>query len=264
LRHRIDPLLEFVEEDGRLRAHAEVAPRLVVYVPRDRVETHHALVEAEAAGVVMEPGANPWQRNTRLKVLAERVFRQISPDRAPEIVRKVDQGTVSLAELDWLSDQTGELGAVKLIFGTAVAREVATAFASSDERDAAIQEKKALPELADLFRTDLGVEVKPKGTITDARRTLCRGLLLGELAARCEAAGREVVELATAAIPRSASHRAEVTGLCETWRNRADLRDAYVVAAKAVEEEANIAGLSLAAEAITEVETFASIETRLL
>jgi len=264
LRHRIDPLLEFVEEDGRLRAHAEVAPRLVVYVPRDRPETHYALVEAEAAGVVMEPGANPWQRNTRLKVLAERVFKQISPDRAPEIVRKVEQGTVSLAELDWLSDQTGELGAVKLVFGTTVARDVATAFASSDERDAAIEEKKALPELADLFRTDLGVEVKPEGTIGDARRTLCRGLLLGELAARCEAAGSEVAELATAAIPQSRSHRQEVMGLCETWRNRADLRDAYVAAAEAIEEEANIAGLDLAAKAITEVETFASIETRLL
>jgi hypothetical protein len=107
--------------------------------------------------------------------LAERVFKQISPDRAPEIVRKVDQGTVSLAELDWLSEQTGELGAVKLVFGTTNVREVATAYASSDERDAAIEEKKALPELLDLFRVDLGVEIKPDGTIADARRTLCRG-----------------------------------------------------------------------------------------
>jgi hypothetical protein len=81
LRRRIDPLLEFVEEDGRLRADAEVPPRLVVCVPRDRVESHHALVEVEAAGVVMEPGANPWQRNTRRKVLAERVFTMASRDR---------------------------------------------------------------------------------------------------------------------------------------------------------------------------------------
>ncbi|MBN1854455.1 MAG: hypothetical protein JW829_17115 [Pirellulales bacterium] len=226
LRHRIDPLLEFVEEGGHLRIHAEVPPRLVVYVPQDRSETHYALVEVESAGVVIEPGANPWQRNTRLKVLAERIFKQISADRAPEIIRKVEQGTVSLAELDWLADQTGELGAVKLVFGTTVAWNVATAFASTDKHDHAIEEKQALPELAELFRTDLGLEIQPEGTIDEARRTLCRGLLLGELSARCETAGDEVAALATAAIPRTITHRKEVMDLCAAWRNRADFREA--------------------------------------
>ncbi|MGM0488860.1 MAG: hypothetical protein ACQESR_19140 [Planctomycetota bacterium] len=117
LRHRIDPFLEFIEEDGSVRDGADIPPRLVVYVPRDRGETQYALIEVEAAGVVMEPGANTWQRNTRLKVLAERVFKRIAPDRAPEITRRVDEGTVNVAELDWLSDQSGALGAVKLVFG---------------------------------------------------------------------------------------------------------------------------------------------------
>lgn len=264
LRHRIEPFLECVDDKGRLRKKAEIPPRLVVYVPQDRNDSQYALIEVEAAGVVMEPGANPWQRNTRLKVLAERVFRQISPDRAPEIVRKVEQGTVNLAELDWLGDQSGELGAVKLVFGTTATREVATMFACSDERDAAIQEKAALAELADLVRTDLGIEIQPQGTIPDARRILCRGMLLGELAARCEEAGNEIPELGTAEIPRSKSHRQEVMTLCETWRNRADLRDAYAAAARAVEEEVNILGLSIPAEGLIEVETFATIERRLL
>ena len=59
LRHRIDPFLECVEDSGKLRADAEVPPRLVVYIPKDRLNTQYALVEAEAAGVVMEPGASP-------------------------------------------------------------------------------------------------------------------------------------------------------------------------------------------------------------
>lgn len=264
LRHRIDPFLECVEDSGKLRADAEVPPRLVVYVPKDRLTIQYALVEVEAAGVVMEPGANPWQRNTRLKVLAERVFKGISPDRAPEIAQKVDQGLISLAELDQLADQTGELGTVKLIFTTTSAREVAMMFGSSEERDAAIEEKKALTELADLFRADLGIEIDPEGTVAEARRTFCRALLLGELAARCAAAGSEVSEFDSAAIPRSKRHQQEVSELCATWRNRADLRDAYVVAAQAVEEEASIAGLELAPESLLEVETFPSIESRLL
>ena len=182
LRHRIDPLLEFVADDGSTVQEAEVPPRLVVYVPIDRSASRHALAEVEAAGVVMEPAASHWQRNTRLKVIAERVFKQIVPDRALEIVRKVDEGSLSLAELDWLSDQTGDLGAVKLVFGTTAARDVAMLFACSEDRDVTLQKKRALGELADLFRADLGVEIDRQGTAADARRALCRGLLLAELA----------------------------------------------------------------------------------
>jgi len=79
LRSRLEPLLECVEEDGSWRPDLETPPHVVVYVPSDRAATRHALIEAEAAGVVMEPGASPWQRNTRLKVLAERVFKRIAP-----------------------------------------------------------------------------------------------------------------------------------------------------------------------------------------
>src|SRR5437764_1346260 len=41
-------------------------PRLVVYVPMDQAGTDHALIELEAAGVVMQPGQQPPARNTRL------------------------------------------------------------------------------------------------------------------------------------------------------------------------------------------------------
>ena len=45
LRHDIDALL-----------NNEQPPRLVVYVPEDRGSTHNALIELEAAGVVIQPG----------------------------------------------------------------------------------------------------------------------------------------------------------------------------------------------------------------
>jgi hypothetical protein len=43
---------------------------MLLYVPLDRARTQHALIEAEAAGVIMEPRGSPWQHNTRLKVLS--------------------------------------------------------------------------------------------------------------------------------------------------------------------------------------------------
>ena len=64
LRHRIDPFL----------SHSD-PPRLIVYVPLDHSQTHNALVEAEAAGVVIFPGAQPRPRNTRLSVVAKAALR---------------------------------------------------------------------------------------------------------------------------------------------------------------------------------------------
>jgi len=47
----------------------EEPPRLVVYVPMAQEQTHHALIELEAAGVVMQPSQQPPMRNTRLAVV---------------------------------------------------------------------------------------------------------------------------------------------------------------------------------------------------
>src|SRR5262245_12385612 len=102
LRHRLQPLLEFLDEDGRFHANLENPPRLLLYVPVDRTKTQHAMIEAEAAGVVMEPGASPWQRNTRLKVLAERAFKGIAPEQAISVASEVGAGRRTLAELEWI------------------------------------------------------------------------------------------------------------------------------------------------------------------
>src|SRR5207302_1670569 len=53
LRREIDSLLNKLEP-----------PKLVVYVPVEQSNTHHSLVELEAAGVVMQPGQQPFKCNT--------------------------------------------------------------------------------------------------------------------------------------------------------------------------------------------------------
>ena len=64
LRHEIDGLM-----------NDEQPPRLVVYVPLDQSQTDHALAELEAAGVVMQPGQQPPQRNTRLAIVARNALK---------------------------------------------------------------------------------------------------------------------------------------------------------------------------------------------
>src|SRR3989304_1948142 len=77
LRAQADPLREFVGSDGRFTDAAERAPRLVVYVPRARGELEDALVEFEAAGSVLEPGAAALPRNTRLEGGARHALRRV-------------------------------------------------------------------------------------------------------------------------------------------------------------------------------------------
>jgi hypothetical protein len=264
LRHRLEPLLEFLGEDGRFHANLETPPRLLLYVPVDRTKTQHALIEAEAARVVMEPGASPWQRNTRLKVLAERVFKGIAPDQASAIAAEVEAGRRTLAELDWLADQTGEWGALKLIFGTTAVADVVLAFLSCEAYDNAMLEKQALPELASLCSTELGLRIHSDQPVGQLRHELCRSLLLAELTLRVGAAGGDTSRLAAMPLPDAARACEQLLAVCQQWRNRLDLRESYAAWAHTVQTEAQVLGLGLQAPTLMGVETFASVEPLLL
>lgn len=264
LRYRMEPFLEFVDETGRFNTNVETPPRVLIYVPLDRAKTQHALVEAEAAGTVMEPGGSPWQRNTRLKVLAERVFNRIIPERAGAIAAEVEAGRRTLAELDWLADQTGELGAVKLIFGTTAVTEVGLTFLSSDEHDPAILAKQALPELASLFATELGLRISNDQPVAQTRHQLCRILLLAELALKVRATGGDISKLAGLHMPETDRQSEQLLALCQQWRNRLDLRESYATWADKVQTEAQVLAFGLPASVLADVETFACVETLLL
>ena len=96
LRRDIDPLLNDLEP-----------PRLVVYVPMDQSKTDHALVELEAAGVVMQPGQQPPARNTRLAVVARNALKPILGDDtdACEVEKQVEAGKLSLADVNALAEK---------------------------------------------------------------------------------------------------------------------------------------------------------------
>src|SRR5713101_4197636 len=93
LRHDIDDLMNDSQP-----------PRLVVYVPADRDQTHDALIELEAAGVVMKPRQQPPSCNTRLSVVARNALKPIlGEDQVDEIERQTENGKLSLADLNSLA-----------------------------------------------------------------------------------------------------------------------------------------------------------------
>lgn len=265
LRHRLEPFLEFIEENGSFKDDFETPPKVLVYIPMNRADARHALIEAECAGAVMEPGASHWRGNTRLKVLAERIFREIAPDRVGEIAAEVEAGRRSLAELDWLADQTGELGAVKLIFGTSAVADVTLSFLNSDELDRAVRDKHARAELTGLFEKEFGFDIDPNQPVEQIRSQLAQSLILADLGIGIGEAGGNVPELANIIEkPETGDGGKRITEICRQWRNRLDLHESYASFSDKTWNEAQIAGLDLQPEFLQDIETFSNIETLLL
>ncbi len=278
LRYRMEPYLEFVDEEGRISDNPDIPPRLLIYVPMKREDTDYALAEAEAYGVVMEPGASPWQRNTRLRVLAERVFKKIAPQEVKNILAKIEQGILTLEDLDRLAERGRDFGALKLIFDTSNPQEVILRFLSSSEYDARLLEKHALPELFALIENTCGsCENGLKGTgqgacphdtlrdmLERVKRDLARGLLLGEFILKLKACGDVPEALATVPLPHDEAQQKAIFEICRLWRNRSDLRESYTRYANEVEEALSFDSLKIPAEYLQEIETFAAIERLLL
>ena len=264
LRYRLETFLEYINENGQFTDNLDTLPRVLIYAPMNRIENQRALIEAESAGVVMEPGASPWQRNTRLKVLAERVFKNIAPDRASAIAAEVEAGHRTLAELDWLADQTGELGSIKLIFGTTNVAEVVLEFLNSEEHDQVIINKQALSELTGLCGTELGINLDPEQPVEQLRGQLGQALLLSELALRINSAGGEISKFAGLNLPEADRQREQLLSLCQQWRNRLDMRESYAMCASRVQTGAQVISLGLQPENLAEIETFSCIESMLL
>jgi len=128
LRYQVDALLE-----------GETPPHLVIYVPLAEEDTQHALIELSAAGVVLKPGHAARPRNTRLSVVAKGALRdRRAPKELAEIENQVEEGKLSLADLDRLADQDG-FGVLAILFEKTDPASVALALLGSARSDAEIQ-----------------------------------------------------------------------------------------------------------------------------
>ena len=253
LRKEIDPLL-----------NGEEPPRLVVYVPVDQAETHHALIELEAAGVVIQPGQQPPQRNTRLSIVARNALKTVlGEDIAHDVEKQVEAGKLTLADVNTLAQKGGEIssGVVSLIFDTGNPQEVALTFLDSGQFDREIEQKSAQGELVGLLGASFDIELPAKATLTDIRDKLARHVLLTEL---IYGLGNSIPEpLESASIASAPNGVDACVRLAKTWRQLRDYRDSYVAAATKVEEFA-LGQLTFDPDKIIELETVLAVEKALL
>ncbi len=253
------------EIDQKKLMDSEEPPRLVVYVPMAQEETHHALIELEAAGVVMQPGQQPPSRNTRLAVVARNALKSVLGDEtAAHVEKQTEAGKLTLADLNALADKGGEIskGVIALIFGTGNPQEVALSFLDSDRFDESVIKKEAKGELEELLRRDFGFDVPDGIELTDLRRRFARHVLMTDLVSGLgDAVPSKLAPVRVASTPPTTD---ACKALAKAWRLRRDTRESYMAAARNVEQEFGLAALDFDPRAIEGLETFPAIEKALL
>jgi hypothetical protein len=240
-------------------------PRLVVYVPEDQGETHHALIELEVAGVVIQPSQQPPFRNTRLSVVARNALRPLIGDETTaEVEKQVEAGKLSLADLNNLASKGKEIstGVLALVFGTANPLDVALALLSTDKFDAEIEKKDARNDLLNLLASTYDIEFPDPTTLPEARDRLTRHVLLTDFVTGLGESSPP--SLASAKVATSPSGLDLCLTLARNWRLRRDVRDSYVEAAHKVEHEFSLGSLEFDPERLRGLETFLVGERGLL
>lgn len=255
LRKEIDPLLNDSQP-----------PRLVVYVPIEREQTHSALIELDCAGVIMQPRQQPPACNTRLSVVARNALKPIlGEDQVGEIERQVEAGKLSLADLNALAEQGIDIsiGVVKLIFGTANPQEVALAFLYSEQHDEAVGKKDAQKELRHLLQASFDIELPTTEALPNWRVKLGWHVLLTDLFAALKQQ-QAPSSLSSVPVAHSTGGIDACVRLARTWRNDRDVRGSYMTVANQVEQELALGQLDLLVEPLKENETFLCVEQVLL
>ncbi|MDA7645313.1 PglZ domain-containing protein [bacterium] len=243
----------------------EEPPCLVIYVSMDQSMTHHALIELEVAGVVIQPGQQPPQRNTRLSIVARNALKSVlGEETSNDVEKQVKEGKLTLADVNALAQKGGEIssGVISIIFGAGNPQEVALAFVASDKFDKDTESKVAQQELYNLIGSAFDITLTAAPSLTEARQRLAKHVLLTELLTGL--AKESPSSLGSVKIATTPSSVDSCIRLATRWRQIRDYRETYVAAASAVDHEYSLATIEYNHKTINDLETVLPIERALL
>jgi hypothetical protein len=264
----------FLAYDGsfyKLRLEAEPflrglePPKLLVYLPVSWEESREPLAEMLALGVDLRPGVS-GSRNTRLAVVARKALKGRVPDaRLEDLDRQIEQGGVTLAELEELAAEGGEYSlptAVVAHFGTGLIDEAALDFLARPERDAELVARNALADWAQALSALYGIHVDADASPTALRKLLARQALTCELMETLAPDAPEALQRVVSAADALAARRG--AELAKEWRNRRDVAASYPAMAAEVAISLHLDSIDFSDAALERIETFLSLEQRLL
>ena len=232
----------------------------IIYIPLERKKGSSPMIEAESAGIVMEPGGT-IDANTRLDVIARYALKDmLSTSNIEEICKSVAKGSLNLEDLDKLAESgtdTGK-GTVVLIFGAGSAEDIALKFLPFDNFDEQIAEKNSLPELLAIFTAAYGFKAKEQD-IRQIRKELSRYVFLTEMLHFIKDKAIQKIFTDTPHATKDA-HIEACRQLASAWRNRIDLKDAYEKTSFEIEKILSVNALSVDPEEIIFCDTFQALE----
>lgn len=244
--------------------HNDQPPKLIIYVPLDRSECQHALIEFEVAGVVLQPGQQPPEQNTSLETIARQALPQVFPPaKVEELVVQVEAGQLNLTELDNLAEKglEGQSGVIATIFGTGIAPDVALRFLSDSAVDEEIEERNASGVLALLLIEALGFNFNAEKGLPALRMQLARQILLSDFVM---ALGNMTPQkLSTFVLAERPAARQAAVHLAQQWRNRLDAVVSYCHFSQKIESEIGLGAMDIPLKGLAYCQTFKIAEIKL-
>ncbi len=234
--------------------------KCIIYIPMERKKGSSPMIEAESAGIVIEPGG-VMNANTRLEVIARGALTDVQPASSiEEICKSVAKGSYNLDDLDKLAEigvEPGK-GTVVLIFGTGSAEDIALKFLPFESFDEQIAEKNSLPELLTIFTVAYGFTAKAQN-MGQIRKELARYVFLSEMLCFVKDKAIHKIFADTPHAVKEAQIEA-CRQLASAWRNRIDLKDAYEKTSLEIEKLLSVDTLSVEPEEIIACDTFRALE----
>ena len=248
LRHSFDSLLDRDE-----------APRLLVYVPMDKDDSHNALVEAESCGTVLAPGAPSAPRNMRPSVVVRTALKDwFSEEELANLVKSVAAGEATFDEVDGLAGTGSPDALITLLYGAVDTGAIALDFLISTARDADITHKGALEPVARRFSSVFGFVAGGVAGTDELRSSFARFVLCTDLAAG--AGGSLPSPLRSLVVARDPEQRAACVRLAAAWRDRADAAESYDAATSSIAKELHLRKARWTQAQLVGVVTFAETE----
>lgn len=241
----------------------EHPPDLLLYIPVAEKNSQNALVGFTKAGVTLQPGQHPWQRNTRLSVIARHVLKEhLSEKELSDIETKIESGHLTLADIDHIAEQArpSPPEALFLVFHTRSAQEILLFYITDTNRDADLTARGLIKDLYSLIETTTGFSPKDdllEKTRADTVRYLLLSAFLYEI-------GETPSEFMKVPHAETKSHLETCRDIVYSWQNRREYAAQYEQYSRNIESVLHFSKLSIAPKQLTQSQTFLGTEQRLI
>lgn len=250
LRRQLEPIWKSIEP-----------PKLLIYVPLSQEKTFNALIEFMIAGVIVQPGQQPLECNTRLSTVAKQALSEILPaSKLEKVIIEAENGKLSLSDLDEIASRHKDAhwGPLVLIFKSENFEDICLQFLTSKDLDREITSKNVISNLVELLNNELEAHFSENLNLDTLRDALSRHLLLSEFIFHL---GKEVsTSVITFPSPDNKTVNDTIKRLNEGWRSSEKYVSSYILASQKIDTELSIQNLDFPIELLEKLYTFPGID----